>query len=46
MHDPAREFVRGWNNLTETAVKGTHFIQEDSPHEIGEALKSWVGKLD
>jgi len=44
--DPAREFVRGWNNLTETTVKGTHFIQEDSPHEIGEALKSWVGKLD
>lgn len=40
--DPAREFVRTWKNLTEVGVKGTHFIQEDSPHEIGEALKDWL----
>jgi hypothetical protein len=26
-------------------VKGSHFIQEDSPHEIGEALRSWLGSL-
>jgi len=40
--DPARAFVRSWRNLQEVTVKGTHFIQEDSPHEIGEALQNWL----
>ncbi|WP_340642521.1 haloalkane dehalogenase [Photobacterium damselae] len=40
----ARDFVRTWPNLEEITVKGSHFIQEDSPHEIGEALFSWVTK--
>ena len=40
--DPAREFVRSWKNLGEVTVKGTHFIQEDSPHEIGLALRNWL----
>ncbi|MGF1906580.1 haloalkane dehalogenase [Aliivibrio salmonicida] len=40
----ARDFVRTWPNLEEITVKGSHFIQEDSPHEIGEALSSWVTK--
>ncbi len=43
--DHARGFVRSWKNMTETTVKGTHFIQEDSPHEIGEALRDWIGKI-
>ena len=38
----ARDFVRTWPNLEEITVKGSHFVQEDSPHEIGEALFSWV----
>ncbi|AGE91779.1 haloalkane dehalogenase (plasmid) [Photobacterium damselae subsp. piscicida DI21] len=38
----ARDFVRTWPNLEEVTVKGSHFVQEDSPHEIGEALFSWV----
>jgi haloalkane dehalogenase len=38
----ACEFVRGWNNLTEVTVPGVHFIQEDSPDEIGAALKAWI----
>lgn len=42
--DPARKFVRGWKNLEEVTVKGTHFIQEDSPHEIGDALANWLNK--
>lgn len=42
--DHARTFVRSWKNVTETTVAGTHFIQEDSPHEIGEALRDWIGK--
>jgi len=40
--DPARAFVRRWKNLHEVSVKGTHFIQEDSPHEIGDALENWL----
>ena len=40
-----REFVRSWNNLKETTVKGNHFIQEHSPSEIGEALKEFISSL-
>ncbi|WP_239994330.1 haloalkane dehalogenase, partial [Photobacterium phosphoreum] len=40
----ARDFVRTWPNLEEVTVKGSHFIQEDSPHEIGKALFSWVAE--
>jgi haloalkane dehalogenase len=38
----ARDFCRSWPNQTEVTVAGTHFIQEDSPHEIGEALATWI----
>ncbi|MEM7141127.1 MAG: haloalkane dehalogenase [Actinomycetota bacterium] len=37
-----REFVRGWPNLSEVTVAGNHFIQEDSPHEIGAAIADWL----
>ena len=40
-----REFCRGWPNQTEITVAGTHFIQEDSPHEIGAAIANWRAKL-
>ena len=40
-----REFCRTWKSQTEVTVKGSHFIQEDSPHEIGEALRHWYGRL-
>ncbi len=40
-----REFVRSWKNLRETTVKGNHFIQEHSPEEIGEAIKSFIASL-
>ncbi len=36
-----REFCRSWKNQTEVTVKGSHFIQEDSPEEIAEALAGW-----
>lgn len=42
----AREFVRSWPNLTEVQVAGSHFVQEDSPHEIGEALAGWLAGLE
>ncbi|MDE0407698.1 MAG: haloalkane dehalogenase, partial [Alphaproteobacteria bacterium] len=32
---PQREFCLGWPNQTVAKVKGSHFIQEDSPDEIG-----------
>ena len=40
-----REFCRGWKNQTEVTVAGSHFIQEDSPNEIGAALADWYGAL-
>jgi haloalkane dehalogenase len=36
-----RKFCRSWPNQTEATVRGLHFIQEDSPDEIGEALANW-----
>jgi haloalkane dehalogenase len=39
---PQRDFCRSWPNLTEVTVPGSHFIQEDSPHEIGQALADWL----
>lgn len=41
----AREFCRGWSNQTEVTVSGNHFIQEDSPSEIGQAVHDWYQTL-
>ena len=40
-----RDFCRTWPNQTEITVKGLHFIQEDSPHEIGKAIAQWRSHL-
>jgi haloalkane dehalogenase len=37
-----REFARTWPNQTEVTVAGLHFIQEDSPDEIGQAIAGWL----
>ena len=37
-----REFCRRWPNQVEVTVTGSHFIQEDSPEEIANALSSWI----
>ena len=37
-----REFCRSWPNQHEVTVKGLHYLQEDSPHEIGEAIASFL----
>ena len=42
---PMREFCRTWRNQTEVTVKGNHFVQEDSPDEIGQALAQWHSSL-
>ncbi|MDH3663718.1 MAG: haloalkane dehalogenase [Alphaproteobacteria bacterium] len=36
-----RDFCRSWPNQTEVTVAGSHFIQEDSPDEIGSAIADW-----
>ena len=41
-----REFCRTWPNQTEVTVPGIHFIQEDSPDEIGHAIAEWLRNLD
>jgi haloalkane dehalogenase len=38
----ARKFCRTWPNQTEVTVKGSHFIQEDSADEIGQAIANWL----
>ncbi|MFV2001294.1 MAG: haloalkane dehalogenase [Acidimicrobiia bacterium] len=40
-----REFCRSWRNQTEVTVEGLHFIQEDSPDEIGTAIFAWRSGL-
>jgi haloalkane dehalogenase len=40
-----REFCRSWPNQQEVTVRGSHFIQEDSPDEIGQAIAEWRRKL-
>ena len=40
-----REFCRGWRNQTEITVAGSHFLQEDSPAQIGTALGTWLQTL-
>jgi haloalkane dehalogenase len=36
------EYCRTWPNQTKVTVKGLHFLQEDSPDEIGRALQAFV----
>jgi haloalkane dehalogenase len=43
---PQREFCRTWSNQTEVTVPGLHFIQEDSPDEIGEAIATWRASIE
>jgi len=40
-----REFCRSWPNQEEVTVKGLHFVQEDSPGEIGQAVAEWIARL-
>ncbi len=40
-----REFCRSWPNQREITVTGSHFIQEDSPDEVGRAIAEWYQEL-
>ena len=35
--------ARAWPAQTEVKVAGVHFLQEDSPDEIGRAIAGWMG---
>jgi len=37
--------VRRFPAQTEVTVAGVHYVQEDSPDEIGRAVAGWLGKL-
>ena len=41
-----RESCRAWPNQRQVTVKGSHFLQEDSPAEIGEAIAAFLKGLD
>ena len=40
-----REFCRTWPHQQEVIVKGSHFLQEDSPVEIGRAIARFLEPL-
>jgi len=40
-----RHLVRRWPALTEVTVPGSHFVPEDSPHELGTAIADWLRSL-
>lgn len=40
-----REVCRAWPNQTEVTVPGLHFVQEDSPDEIGAAVRDFVQRV-
>ncbi len=40
------EYCRAWPNQTEVTVPGNHFLQEDSPAEIGQAVQSLLERLN
>ncbi|WP_433253973.1 haloalkane dehalogenase [Streptosporangium sp. CA-135522] len=41
----AAEFARSWPNQREVTVSGIHYVQEDSPVEIGTALRDFLRDL-
>ena len=45
MNDRVREYVRTWPNQTEVTVAGSHYVQEDSPEQIGVAVADFVRRL-
>ena len=40
-----REYCRTWKNQMEVTVPGKHFLQEDSPHAIGDSISEWLKAL-
>jgi N-ethylmaleimide reductase len=45
MNDEHRAFCRKLPNQTEVTVSGLHYVQEDSPDEIGRAIAAWYSGI-
>lgn len=45
VRDRLREVIRSWPNQTEVTVPGRKLLQEDSPVEVGVAIRDFVRKL-
>jgi haloalkane dehalogenase len=45
IRERARSFCRSFRNQSEVTVQGIHFLQEDSPDEIGNALSAFIKTL-
>jgi haloalkane dehalogenase len=42
MFESHRKLARSWPNQQHAQIKGGHFVQEDSPHEVADAIASWM----
>jgi haloalkane dehalogenase len=42
---PDIDFARSLPAQKEVTIAGVHYVQEDSPHEIGRAIADWMSKL-
>ena len=42
---PLREHCLAWPNSCEVTVAGNHFLQEDSPDDVGQAVADWYRNL-
>ena len=40
-----RKLCRSWPNQREVTVRGSYFVQEDSPREVGEAVAAFVTRI-
>lgn len=40
-----RDFCLSWPNQTVVEIQGIHFVQEDSPDEIGLGVRDWLAEL-
>ena len=42
MFEAHRKFALTWPNQRHVKITGGHFVQEDSPDEVGEAIAEWI----
>ena len=40
-----RKLAKNFPNQHHVVVKGLHFVQEDSPDEIGQAITGWLERI-
>src|SRR5262249_2053969 len=44
-HGPALDLARSFPTQTAVTIAGLHFVQEDSPDEIGRTIASWMAAM-